>query len=236
MASFCACGRDEWVCQSCGHVYCAALVCERSDKNEPMRSAGRSVCSRCIANVQATRKSPHIVLGHQRSLLPSSQPIPPPRSDDAHERAEQHGTGTVTHHDALRFMLAGNAIVTLRNRTTGNRFTYQVRMPRGGDALRFVALLRGPENTHDYSYIGTIFGVDTSPRFRWTAKARVTPTATSFETFSWVFNTLAVGASLPDTVEIWHEGKCGRCKRLLTTPESVARGIGPECAMIMQAG
>lgn len=31
-------------------------------------------------------------------------------------------------------------------------------------------------------------------------------------------------------VEVWHSGNCSRCGRLLTTPESIALGLGPTCA------
>ena len=41
---------------------------------------------------------------------------------------------------------------------------------------------------------------------------------------------LTTKAALPKTVEVWHEGICGRCGRKLTVPESVERGLGPECA------
>lgn len=30
--------------------------------------------------------------------------------------------------------------------------------------------------------------------------------------------------------EVWHSGNCSRCGRLLTTPESIAIGLGPVCA------
>jgi hypothetical protein len=30
--------------------------------------------------------------------------------------------------------------------------------------------------------------------------------------------------------DVHHEGKCGRCGRKLTVPESVKSGFGPECA------
>lgn len=29
--------------------------------------------------------------------------------------------------------------------------------------------------------------------------------------------------------DVMHVGKCGKCRRKLTDPESLARGIGPEC-------
>jgi hypothetical protein len=34
---------------------------------------------------------------------------------------------------------------------------------------------------------------------------------------------------MPDGVVIWHEGRCGRCGRRLTVPESIESGYGPEC-------
>lgn len=34
-------------------------------------------------------------------------------------------------------------------------------------------------------------------------------------------------------VEIWHEGKCGRCGRQLTVPESIESGFGPECVKMI---
>ncbi len=34
---------------------------------------------------------------------------------------------------------------------------------------------------------------------------------------------------MPEQLEVWHEGCCGKCGRKLTDAESIARGIGPEC-------
>jgi hypothetical protein len=35
--------------------------------------------------------------------------------------------------------------------------------------------------------------------------------------------------NLPNFIEIWHEGRCGKCGRTLTVPDSIANGLGPEC-------
>ena len=35
--------------------------------------------------------------------------------------------------------------------------------------------------------------------------------------------------TLQDFVEIWHEGKCGKCGRPLTVPSSIENGLGPSC-------
>lgn len=37
------------------------------------------------------------------------------------------------------------------------------------------------------------------------------------------------GGVIPPSLEVWHEGRCGRCGRALTVPESIASGIGPVC-------
>ena len=38
------------------------------------------------------------------------------------------------------------------------------------------------------------------------------------------------GAALPEGYEARHEGRCARCGRALTVPESIDSGFGPECA------
>lgn len=145
--------------------------------------------------------------------------------------------GQLTSTDAMAFLLAGDAVVTFRNDETGNRFTYRLSCPkrdteRGGrvadreNGLRFVALLDGPDNTSNYSYLGFVRDGGEYVHGR---KSRVGAEAPSVEVFAWVWDHLRAG-TLPAMISIWHEGRCGRCGRALTVPDSVARGIGPECA------
>jgi len=48
--------------------------------------------------------------------------------------------------------------------------------------------------------------------------------------FEWLWRTrLSTASELPDQVEVWHEGRCARCGRRLTVPESISSGFGPEC-------
>lgn len=127
--------------------------------------------------------------------------------------------------DAMSFLQAGNAIVTAVSRSTGVRFTFRVRECKDNGRLFFVSVLSGPDNNSNYHYIGIIRdGV-----FRHTAKSTVSITAPAFKAFAWVYGQLSLGR-LPEQLEIWHEGKCGRCGRLLTVPESIRNGIGPECS------
>lgn len=34
----------------------------------------------------------------------------------------------------------------------------------------------------------------------------------------------------PTGLEVWHAGRCAKCRRELTHPDSIARGLGPICA------
>lgn len=131
---------------------------------------------------------------------------------------------------ALAFMLAGNARVTFKSKATGNRFTYRVRASEDGN-VHFVALLNGSDNNTDYAYLGYIRrGVF----FHGGAKAKVAATASSAKAFKWVWEQLQLGHQPGNVLEIWHEGRCGRCGRTLTVPSSIASGIGPECASKME--
>ena len=56
----------------------------------------------------------------------------------------------------VQFITAGNALFTLENTATGNRFTFRVRQP-GDDKPHFVSVLTGADNESDYTFHGTIF-------------------------------------------------------------------------------
>lgn len=141
---------------------------------------------------------------------------------------------------ALRFILAGNAYFTLRSEKTGVRYTYSV--TRADDDNQqamfstslskeprwFVALLKGPDNSADYAYLGMITG-EKVPVFRLTRKSKMTTDSAPVRAFGYALSNLVRGC-IPEALKIFHDGKCGRCGRHLTTPESVERGIGPECA------
>jgi len=136
----------------------------------------------------------------------------------------------------LSFILGGNAYFTMKNIETGGRFTYRVSRPEDKDNapdIWFVKLLTGPDNTNNYQYIGFIKKDDLGlPYFVYGKKSKIGATAQGVVAFTKVFNGLLRQGKTLANLEIWHEGKCCRCGRKLTVPESIQSGIGPECARI----
>ena len=124
--------------------------------------------------------------------------------------------------DFDRFILAGNARFTIRNVESGNRFTYRVSASNDGKVY-FVSVLTGSDNETDYSYLGII----NNNNFRTTHKSKINPNAPSMKAFSWFWRNRK---RLPKQCEVHHEGRCGRCARILTVPESIETGLGPVCA------
>jgi len=137
--------------------------------------------------------------------------------------------------DARQFIRAGKATVTLVSKKTGNRFTYRVSLARdretgepSGDGTLFVGLLSGPDNNSDYQYMGRI-----SRDVYWHGRKNPQPgdiskNALSVQAFAWTWRNLVQG-TMPTQLQVWHEGRCGRCGRRLTVPSSIAQGFGPEC-------
>lgn len=132
--------------------------------------------------------------------------------------------------DALVFMLAGKAIFTLSNEATGNRFTYKVDAPKDQKdkpECWFVSVLTGLNNECNYSYVGLL----KKGQFMATKGSKVSKDALSFKAFNWLVNYIKADPTkaLPEGVKFQHEGRCGKCGKKLTTPESIELGLGPKC-------
>lgn len=126
------------------------------------------------------------------------------------------------------FAESGQAIFTIVSKKSGNRFTYRMRgleQPPKPLTQFFVDVLTGPENSNDYTFIGTVFTIGAAPGFYPSRKSRISSDAPSVRGFKWCWANLD-----SEDFELWHAGACGRCGRQLTDPESIERGLGPVCA------
>jgi hypothetical protein len=123
--------------------------------------------------------------------------------------------------DRLAYALAGRSVVTLQGRES--RFTFRIERNDREDAraTHYVYVLNGPDNERDYRFVGGI----TAEGFYRSEKSPIGADAPSVQAFAWWWRHV----ESPD-VTVYHAGTCGRCGRMLTTPESIRTGLGPVCA------
>lgn len=137
---------------------------------------------------------------------------------------------------AHSFALAGNAILTLQSTKTGTHFTFKVvkadaeksalkGYSNDGDTYFVKILTEGSADEGTFTYLGMIKG----GQFRLTRASRVTMDSPCVKAFSWFWGL----GTLPETLVIRHEGRCGRCGRTLTEPVSIDSGYGPECRQML---
>ena len=132
---------------------------------------------------------------------------------------------------AREFIFAGHAIFTVENEQTGGRLTFKVETPKEKRnafcAPHFVRYLTGPDNMDHYTYVGTDWG--DRRELKLTKASRMTDDSRPVKVFRWLMTRLDRG-DLPESVKIYHEGRCGRCGRRLTVLESIRSGLGPICS------
>lgn len=121
--------------------------------------------------------------------------------------------------ESKQFILAGNALVTFKSLKTSKHFTYKIKKKKDQNIWFVSVAYNGGER--QFNYLGCILPNNT---FKHTKASQVKQEATSFKAFAWAWNNL-----LSDQIEIWHEGRCARCGRTLTEPESIKAGYGPHC-------
>jgi hypothetical protein len=129
-------------------------------------------------------------------------------------------------HDAahvLEFVFAGKALITLKSLRTQRHFTFKVNKGKKGDAY-FVSVLH---DHGEYVYLGMISN-DRTQLFH-TRKSFFPFSNERFAAFRFFLDQLVGKNTIPSTLEVRHNGRCGKCSRVLTHPESIDRGIGPEC-------
>lgn len=140
------------------------------------------------------------------------------------------------------FVTAGRALFTLelaqsfaKTHNLPPHYTFKIKKKEaakeGERDAYFISLLTGPDNTSDYTYMGLLNPLSGDV---------ILTKASKFQAESWpvklLRRTLArVWSGEQKMLEeagfsLHHEGRCGRCGRVLTVPESVQSGLGPECA------
>jgi hypothetical protein len=182
----------------------------------------------------------------RRPIEPASRPAEPVRQAPAPEPVAAEPAEPVAGQAAAEpvdsaepgrpigqtFILAGNAIFTLIGQASRYTFKVSRKDPEPGSQyadrgpVYFVALLTGPDNTADYSYVGML---DASRgTIRLTRKSAYKPDSLPVRAFDWTIGRLWLGRPI-EPARVLHAGRCGRCGRVLTVPASIESGFGPEC-------
>lgn len=159
--------------------------------------------------------------------------------DMAREREEAaHENGAVA--PAPAWAMIPNGHFTIRNKETNEHRTFRVRTQKADAKFaageRIVSLLVGPENTGDYKGFGFVGGALGREGVRVWRKCQGTPGAPSaFDKFARLLEDLFIqgGRKWGSVYDLQESRTCLRCNRLLTEPESLASGYGPECRSIL---
>lgn len=137
----------------------------------------------------------------------------------------------------MDFIKAGKAIFTVDN-GKGTHYTYKVTRKEDKDKVfYFVNLLTGSDNTSNYTYLGmlvkTSVHIKGSAHFiqqvKLTRASKFNNDSKPVKVLDWALKVVEGLTELPDGYSILHDGRCGRCGRLLTDPDSIKLGLGPIC-------
>lgn len=121
-----------------------------------------------------------------------------------------------------KFIFAGKAIFTLVSGVTGARYTYKITKAKDCQDLFFASLLTGRDNENNYTYLGIV----NQNGVRVTKASKYTANSVPVRALDFFIKHLS---SVPENLGVYHENKCCCCGRTLTTPESIIKGVGPEC-------
>lgn len=124
------------------------------------------------------------------------------------------------------FILAGRAILTMIGKS--DRYTFKIRRAdpteqNPNPSLYFVSVLTGPTS---WTYMGVLN--PSSGRLTPSKGSKVPTTDPAFVAAAWAFPAIFRHGRLPGG-QVLHAGRCGRCAKVLTDPDSIRSGFGPDC-------
>jgi hypothetical protein len=129
--------------------------------------------------------------------------------------------------DILTFMFLGQAFLTIKSLKTNTHFTFRITSSRKSGNTHFV-WVKSISNT--FSYLGV---VKNRNRFELTPSSTFNSRSMPYIAFKYLLGVALTKEAIPPLLEVCHTGRCGRCGRWISTPNSIDRGIGPECYKIL---
>lgn len=146
--------------------------------------------------------------------------------------------GMISQDKALQFMTAGKAEFVLHSTKTNQDFKFSLTRQESRDQgkesennekkyIYFLNYLHG----HEKTYAGVVwFKQDTGEFMFSTGKnGQMSPKDLEIRSLIFVMNKLYREETV-QYLDVFHVGKCGKCGKKLTTPESILTGLGPTCS------
>jgi hypothetical protein len=128
------------------------------------------------------------------------------------------------------FFLAGRAEFTVENTTTQQHYTFRVNKVVFENSEYYFVFDK--VKSGKWGYIGVLNPKDGGIRLTKRSIRQKVPLKHQdllVVSARWVFGRIFQDIPLPENVIISHCGKCGRCRKKLTHPDSLRTGLGPEC-------
>ena len=142
--------------------------------------------------------------------------------------------GFIENIEALRYVLAGKCEFTVVSGKTGMKLGYKLTKKKANQVKdggsEFIYYLNTKLN-NEMVYCGVLFFDEPSNSFKFGkgARGQLQADHLNVKSILYILNNLCVGNTNLN-MRIYHVGKCGRCGRALSTPESILTGLGPECS------
>lgn len=133
--------------------------------------------------------------------------------------------------NVLRFITAGKSEFSIKNEVTGTHYTYKVMKARNPQRdSKAVFFIRVCYEYLNFQYAGClIIGQDNSITYSKGVTGKIDSDAPSIKGLLWLFDKAVHNKPIDKRMGIYHFGRCARCGKVLTDPESVRIGLGPDC-------
>jgi hypothetical protein len=132
----------------------------------------------------------------------------------------------------LPALLGGRAKLTVLSHS-GKHYTYKISRPKNGDKIWFVSVRTAAtgDDRSDYTYLGYL-----KPDHAGVVRLRIgkstRPDHLAWRGFQWLWGQVdSKGLVPPQKAVVLTSGRCCRCSRELTDPESIRAGLGPVCRL-----
>jgi hypothetical protein len=125
--------------------------------------------------------------------------------------------------ELLFYIFLGRAFVSLKSLKTDKHYTFRVLRAVKKSNIYWVSV-KGPYNR--LYYMGYIINCK---KFFLSDKSLYKRGSGPYKALTYLLGILWQSTTIPSVIEIYRENRCGRCRKSLTDPISIERGIGPEC-------